>query len=111
MKHILKHAGTLSKLAITNEAKRDILVIAADDLNRLVESDMPKGLMEQRFYELHDAMMEDILHSLDEEDLMQLEAHAPPQVKFETWARKHLQERFKIPDPMEYAFSTQDVPA
>jgi cytochrome c553 len=80
-------------------------------LEALSESDMPKGLMEQRFYDIHDEMMEDILHSLDEDDLMQLEAHCPTQVKFETWARKSLQKRFSIPDPMEYEFSPQDVPA
>jgi hypothetical protein len=111
MKHILKHSNALLILRGLTDAESMIIRPAAKELAKLADSDMPKGLMEQKFYDVHDAMMEDILHSLDEDDLMQLEAHCPAQVQFETFARKTLQKRFSIPDPMEYEFSPQDVPA
>jgi len=111
MKHIMKHAMTLMKLTGLTDAQQTVVDVASEKLEALADSDTPKGLMEQEFYSVHDAMMTDLYNSLDDEDKMQMEAHRPPQVKFETWARKTLQERFGIPDPMSYEFSTQDVPA
>ena len=110
MKHILRHSISLMGLDDMTDNQRVILREAAAVLSELAESDMPKGLMEEEFYKVHDRMMTELYNSLSEDDQMQMEAHCPSGVKFEAWAQKTLQERFSIPNPLEYEFSPQDVP-
>ncbi len=110
LKHILQHAVALAMLeGDMTEDQRVILRDAAVRLGALAESDMARGFMEEKLFTIHDGMMDELLGSLPEEEEIQLQAALPAGgVKFETWARKELQARFGIPDPLEYALEEVD---
>ncbi len=112
LKHILRHSVALLQLEELTEDQTIRVRASAQLLSALAESDMPKGLMEEEFYKIHDQMMSNLYEGLEEEDQAALMADLPRGgVKFETWVRKELQARFKIPDPMEYDFDPADVPS
>ena len=104
LKHILKHAMTLMKLGgPLTDSQMIVVNSTAEALEALSESEMPHGLMEQKFYTIHDSMMNELLESLSEDESLELQVNFPGKgVKFETWARKELQQRFSIPDPLDY---------
>jgi hypothetical protein len=103
MRHIMKHAMSLMKLgAPLNDTQMIIVNSTAEAFEALSESDMPKGLMEQKFYTIHDGMMNELFESLSKDDRVKMSKEAPKQVKFKTWVRKELQKRFGIPEPLDY---------
>lgn len=105
VKHIMKHANSLLKLKGLRDSQQIIVVSYSEMLEALAESDVPKAEMETTFYTRHDQMMKELLGSLTDEEAEALKADFPRGgVKWETWVRKRLQERFGIPDPLDYEF-------
>lgn len=111
VRHIMGHAMDLKDLEGLTDEQQVIVDSAALELRALAESDMPKGLMEQKFYTIHDQMMAGLYRALSPEDDAALEAHFPGGgVKKETWIRLQLQGKFGISNPIDLQFDPRDVP-
>ena len=112
MKHIMKHAMILLKARPGLPPDQvAILEKASTDLEALADSSRPAGIMEGKFYDIHNAMMEELYEALPEDEEMMLIAEAPDfqgvdeEVNKRSeaiWVRKELQGRFGIPDPLDY---------
>jgi len=103
VQHIMKHAMHLLKIGGLNDTQMIIVASTSEALEAVAESGMEKGLMEQKFYTIHDGMMGELFNTLSETEDAELQADFPGGgINFDVWVRKCLQEQFKINDPLEY---------
>jgi hypothetical protein len=110
VQHIMKHANHLLKiLPGLTDSQQIIVASSAEEFEALAESGMAKGLMEEKFYTIHDQMMDELLGTITEEEEIGLQVDFPGGgVKWATWAHDRLQSQLGINDPLDYEIGKED---